>query len=154
MLLKVMFLYAFVMSKFPGKKTAFQGRPKQILIRIADSKGSLTTSDLVDMLGMTRPNTCTYLTKLQEEGFIETKQGVSDKRRRYHSLTAKGREYMDSWAAERDSGRGGFVRHENSKRTKPQPISASAVESVDDLLEDCDKIVYDGEIYDVVDPEF
>lgn len=136
------FYALFIMSKVPGKKTAFQGRAKQILIRIADNRGPLTTSALVDMLGMTRPNTCTYLTRLQEEGFIETEPGTHDKRLRYHSLTAKGREYMDSWQSEQ------VDRYENSrnsksyKKNKPRP---AVEEALDDLLEDCEKIVYDND---------
>lgn len=133
-----------VMSKVPSKKTAFQGRAKQILIRIADN-GSLTTTDLVDMLGMTRPNTCTYLARLKEEEFIETKQGISDKRIRYHSLMMKGREYMDSWSSEQMRGRETFTGYKDHAKSELRLVTDSEEESVDDLLDDCDKIVYDNE---------
>lgn len=150
-----MFFYAFfLMSKFPGKKTAFQGRAKQILIRIADNKGPLRTSELVDMLGMTRPNVCTYLARMQEEGFIKTKRGTHDKRLRYHSLTVKGREYMDSWQSEQTGGRETFRDSKSYKKSEPRPAVDSVEDGLDDLLGDCDKIVYDGEIYDTADPEF
>jgi DNA-binding MarR family transcriptional regulator len=82
-------------SRPGGKKTAFVGRATQILIRIADSGGSLTTNDLAEMLKIKANNVSAYLSALREEGFIKTKQGVNKKTLHFHSLTPKGREHLD-----------------------------------------------------------
>ena len=80
----------------PGIKTAYQGRSKQILIRLADD-GSLRTTDLADMFGVKTQGVSGYLKKLREEEFVNSvKGGGSDKRFVYHTLTLKGREYLDS----------------------------------------------------------
>lgn len=78
-----------------GEKTAFQGRAIQILIRIADN-GYLTTSQLIKIMGLQRSNISSYLTKLREEGFIETKTARYNRSVKPHSLTMKGREYLDT----------------------------------------------------------
>lgn len=78
-----------------GKKTAYQGRSTQILIRVADSGGSLTTNDLAEMLEMKANNVSAYIATLQKEGFIETRQGGENRTLHFHSLTAKGRQHLD-----------------------------------------------------------
>ena len=78
------------------EKTVFQGRSKQILIRIADN-GELRTGELMKMLELKRSNISNCLMPLKRYGFIESRQSKSDKRVYYHSLTAEGRRYMDSW---------------------------------------------------------
>jgi DNA-binding MarR family transcriptional regulator len=80
-------------------KTAYQGRAKQILIRIADSNGNVHTNEVVEMIGIKRPSVCQYLEKLQNEGFITSDRSGNDKRFVYHSITAKGREFLDSLQA-------------------------------------------------------
>lgn len=117
------------------------------MIRLSDN-GSLTTTNLVEMLGMTRPNTCTYLAKLKEEGFVVTEQSAADKRLRYHDLTGKGREYMDGWQSEQSCGRESFSGSGSGGYVESSPLeSESEGDSVGDLLDECDEIVYDGENY-------
>jgi DNA-binding MarR family transcriptional regulator len=128
------------MSKIPGKKNAYQGRPTQILIRLADH-GPLMPNELVEMLGMTRPNTCTYLTRLKEAGFVEMTIDRDDRRKHYYSLTAEGRGHLDSWPAKSDGGR---YAGKSFVKKKPKPIAYSEKESIDDLLNDCDEILYSG----------
>ena len=125
----------------PGVKSAFQGRAKQILIRLADH-GPLTTSDLVEMLGMTRPNTCTYIARLKDEGFLETEQGDRDKRIRYHSLTAKGRENMDNWPTDQNENNSAVGGYRKKEKPAAYPRIDFDEETIDDLLDDCDRIVY------------
>jgi DNA-binding MarR family transcriptional regulator len=68
-----------------GVKTAFQGRAKQILIRIADNSGEIHTNQLVDALGIKRPNIGQYVSLLRKEGFITSEKSGNDKRFVYHS---------------------------------------------------------------------
>ena len=88
------------MARKGGKISAFQGRAKQILIRLADN-GFLTTNALHELLPMLQlTNISGYLDELRKEGFLKTEPGSHDKRLRYHSLTAKGREYLDGLVPE------------------------------------------------------
>lgn len=78
-----------------GEKTAHQGRAIQIMIRLADI-GDLTTKQLVEILGMKRSNVSAYLTKLRLEEFVKTGVDPRNKSVKPHSLTSKGREYLDT----------------------------------------------------------
>jgi DNA-binding PadR family transcriptional regulator len=82
--------------KTSGPKTAFQGRAKQIMIRIADN-GALRTTALMQMLGLGSTQAISgYLKPLREEGFVVSeKGGGGDKRFVYHDLTRQGREFLD-----------------------------------------------------------
>lgn len=80
----------------PGMRTAFQGRAKQILIRLADN-GVLHTNQLVAMFQLKRQGISTYLTRLREAGFINSEKNGRDKRYVYHSLTVEGRQYLDGF---------------------------------------------------------
>lgn len=85
-------------KSLPHNKTAFQGRSKQILIRIADSKsGHLRTPELMELLDLQRSAVSGYLGKLREKGFIVTKPCPSNGRVKLHRVTPLGREFMNSW---------------------------------------------------------
>lgn len=79
-----------------GIKTAFHPQAAVILVRIADAR-YLTTTELVEIMGMKRSNVSGYLARHREEGFIKTRADRKDKRIKYHSLTSKGREYLDNY---------------------------------------------------------
>ena len=79
-----------------GKRTAFDGQAKVILIRIADNN-FLTTTQIVEIMNAEnqRWNISTYVTRLRDAGFLKTTLDHSDRRIKYHSLTPKGRAYLD-----------------------------------------------------------
>lgn len=120
-----------------GVKTAFQGRAKQILIRIADNSGEMHTNQLVEMLGMKRPNVAKYVSLLREEGFITSAKSGNDKRFVYHSLTVKGRQYLD--------GLGGSSSEPVKDLTSPAEREAEIVIRSQAQNENLDKLLNDSE---------
>ncbi len=134
-----------------GVKTAFQGRAKQILIRIADNSGEIHTNQLVGMLGIKRPNVGQYLTKLREEKFITSERSGNDKRFVYHSLTAKGRQFLD-----------GLVDGSSSEPVKDQTFLSDRLaemlirnqaekEEVEELLNNSEELLSEEKKFDFND---
>lgn len=108
-----------------GKRTAFDGQAKVILIRIADND-FLTTTQIVKMMNAEsqRWNISTYVTRLRDAGFLKTTLDHSDRRIKYHSLTPKGRAWLDNLPLEP-------VRND-----KIYNFEKSDQNNVDDLLEE------------------
>jgi DNA-binding MarR family transcriptional regulator len=77
-------------------KTAFQGRAKQIMIRIADN-GAMTTTELANNFGVVTQAISAYLRELRAAEFIVTKRHTrNDRRFKANHLTTKGRAYLDN----------------------------------------------------------
>ena len=74
---------------------------------------------------------------------MATEQGERDKRVRYHSLTAEGRECMDSWPADQGGNNSDVRGYKGNKKPAAYPKIDIGEESIDDLLDDCERIVYE-----------
>lgn len=135
-----------------GVKTAFQGRAKQILIRIADNNGELHTNQLVEMLGMKRPNVAKYVSLLREEGFVTSARSGNDKRFVYHSIIPKGRQFLDGLAGQSASEP---VRDLTSPAERLSEVllrrQGQKKEIIDDLLNDPEYSLSEEEKLDLND---
>lgn len=72
-----------------------QGRAKQILVKVADNSGDITTTQLIQLTGLQRPGVSGYLQVLRKAGFVESRKSLADKRVYYHSLLPEGRRFLD-----------------------------------------------------------
>lgn len=125
-----------------GVKTAFQGRAKQILIRIADNSGNIHTNQIVDRLGVIRNSVCQYLAKHREEGFITSARSGNDKRFVYHSLTARGREFLDGLST---GPRSDPVRDLTSQGERQAELTGRQARKEKELEENLDGLLDDSE---------
>lgn len=134
-----------------GVKTAFQGRAKQILIRIADNSGGIQTNQLVDMLGVERPNVGAYVSLLREEGFITSSKSGNDKRFVYHSLTIKGRHFLDGLAGGSSSELVKDLTSPAEREAEKRMRSQAQNEDLDKLLDDSENLLSEKEKFDFND---
>ncbi len=134
-----------------GVKTAFQGRAKQILIRIADNIGEMHTNQLVDMLGIKRPNVGAYVGLLREAEFITSAKSGNDKRFVYHSLTVKGRQYLDGLAGDSSLEPVKDLTSPAEREAEKRIRSQTRNEEMDELLNDSEDLLSEKEKFDLND---
>lgn len=134
-----------------GVKTAFQGRAKQILIRIADNNGELHTNQLVGMLGIKRPNVGAYVGLLREAKFITSAKSGNDKRFVYHSLTVKGRQFLDGLAGGSSSEPVKDLTSPAEREAEKRIRSQAQNEKVEELLNDSEDLLSEKEKFDLND---
>ena len=61
-----------------------------------DRLGPLTVGDLAEAIGITQPGATRIMTQLSEIGLVDVRQSSEDQRRRFLSLTDKGRQLVET----------------------------------------------------------
>lgn len=61
-----------------------------------DRLGPLTVGDLAEAIGITQPGATRIMTQLSEIGLVDVRQSSEDHRRRFLSLTDKGRQLVET----------------------------------------------------------
>lgn len=75
-------------------KRAYQPMAVKIAVKIADN-GTLTTTELIEIVKSPRASVSTYLTRLRTEEIVESNPDGRDARVQHHSITTYGREWLD-----------------------------------------------------------
>lgn len=131
-----------------GEKTIFQGRAKQILVKVADNSGEIQTLQLAEIIGITYTNISQYLTALRNADFVTSARSGYDKRFVYHSLTLKGREFLDGLA---DGSSDRPVKDLTSQAERAAELEGQRQIKKEELEENLDALLEDS--HDLVSEE-